>query len=220
MRHLAEGVLAAVEVKSRLDSKEFDRALATLGSASLTRTASINMPGLGGSEKVQYVSIVENHGFTAQRMSTQLYLFAYTGVTHPTLVRYLGRSVRNGIPFLRLPSAICILDRGICLIRDDGMVMQPKGDDVLYMSINDQSRSLELFMLHMLDMCLTFTWALNFRGTPEVFRLWDYVERSGIGKPVVAPGGKFVAGKIAWRDKIRMTTNRQLVEDGYAVLTD
>lgn len=125
-RFLAEGVVACIEVKSELSQREFKRALNTLRTIHGVKKFGIEIPpNLSEQEKKKYKRIVEEAGYTKNQMSPRPYIFAYRGVTFDTLKRYILDALRSGISFWQLPSAICVLDREIYLIRDDGHVLSP-----------------------------------------------------------------------------------------------
>lgn len=212
-RFLAEGVVACIEVKSQLNQREFERALNTLKTTHGLKKFGIKVPqNLSDQEKDRYIRIVGESGYAKNQMSTRPYIFAYRGVTFDTLRRYILNALKLGISFWELPSVICILDRGICLIRDDGHVLSPYSfggsSQCIYCLMKDDSRALEFFMLHILSSCLFAGAGLPLYGIPLRFHIFDYMDQPVAVKPLFANIQRDLSPlKIPWEGRTQVTTN-------------
>lgn len=123
---MAEGVVAAIEVKSTLDEKEFQRAIKTLKTIHSERLYAVTCTAsLGASDRRTAEEITKRSACALNQMSPRGYLFAYRGVQLDSILRYIDDSIREKISFWQLPSVICVLEQGICLIRDDGQLLPP-----------------------------------------------------------------------------------------------
>lgn len=211
-RFLVEGVMACIEVKSHLDQREFKRALNTLKTAHGLKKFGIEVPrNLSKQDRERYIRIVKDSGYTKNQISTHCYIFAYRGITFDTLMKYILSAIKSGISFWELPCVIYVLDRGICLIRDDGQVLSPYpssgSSQCIYCSMRDKSRTLEFFMLHVLSSCL-FTGGMQIYGTPLRFRIFDYMDQPVSVKPIYVNIKEDLSPLKTWWDgRRRVTTN-------------
>jgi len=212
-RFLAEGVVACIEVKSQLNKGKFDEALGTLRTSHRLKKFGITVPrGLPPQERDRYMGVVKESGYAKNQMSTQCYIFAYRGVTFPTLKAYILSALKSGISFWDLPSAICVLDRGICLIRDDGQVLPPQpsqgSSQCIYHLMKEHSRALEFFMLHVLSSCLLAGPGLQVHGTPLRFHIFDYMDQPVATKKLRVDLQQDISPlKIPWEGRKHLTTN-------------
>jgi hypothetical protein len=212
-RVLAEGVVACIEVKSDLDKKEFGRALSTLKTTSRLRQYDIDVPpNLSQKEKDIFVEAARGAGYTKNQISSRRYVFAYRGVTWNTLKSYIIGALGSDLSFWQLPSAVCVLNRGICLIRDDGQVLPPypaKGaSQCIYCLMKDRSRALEFFMLHILSSCDLAGPGLRIYGTPLRFSFYHYMDQPVAVAPLYADIQPDLSPlKISWEGRQHLTTN-------------
>lgn len=222
-RFLAEGVVASIEVKSNLDKKKFDEALSTLKTSHGLKGFGIEMPrGLPALDRGKYRRIVKESSYAKNQMSTRSYVFAYRGVLLNTLRKYILGALESGISFWGLPSAICILNRGICLIRDDGQVMSSQPDEgscqCIYQLMKEKSRALEFFMLHVLSSCILSGPGLQIRGTPLRFYIFDYMDQPVETAPLFVDVQQDLSSlKIPWEGRRHITTNDLLREQGFGL---
>ena len=217
-RFLAEGVTACIEVKSELTKKEFNRALTTLKTAGRRKVFDIDVPpGLSEQEADGFKVAIGEFGYTKNQQSTRRYVFAYRGVTWDTLRRYIRSALKSGISFWELPSAICILSRRICLVRDDGQVLRPYpargSSQCIYCRMEDGRRALEFFMMHVLSSCLLAGPPLRVYGTPLRFSVYRYMDQPVAVRPVYAHVRHDISSlRIEWDEKGHVTTNRLLID--------
>ncbi|MGI0488933.1 DUF6602 domain-containing protein [Pantanalinema rosaneae CENA516] len=170
-RFFSEGVVASIEIKSFLNENEFRRAIKTLNSACHTKVIHFTPPeNLPEDRIIQCKKIAEEEAFTFHQVRGRSYLFAYRGVHLDTLLRYIANLFQEGYGFWNLPSVICVIDPGICLVKDDGQLLDSwpneESAQCIYHSSEENGRELEAFMLHLLSSCLLSSGNLQISGTP------------------------------------------------------
>lgn len=218
---LAEGVASCIEVKSNLDAEEFERANKTLKSAHGMKNFGSSYPiDIDDKDKARFDIAMATCPYTLNQMTTQRYIFAYKGVTRETLASYLDKLLSEDYSFFHFPSVICILDRGICLIKDDGQLTPPsppKGKNhCLYLAMNEPDRALEFLMMHILSSCLMTISGLIYPGTPLSFNIFDYMKRDARADRLrVESNADISAYKIKWKDNKHVNTYDHLKELGF-----
>lgn len=132
-----EGVFATIEVKSYLDKKELQRALANVRTVKELRRTSRTAGAVfvKGSEDFEHVLA---------------YLFAYSGDSLDACIGNaqgfyegdLQQLKQYGFDFL------CVLDKGY-VVRNDGVLFEIKKPDALYITQRDREKALMSLFVHM-----------------------------------------------------------------------